>query len=253
MTSGDFHRVPIESIKLKREERQRSELEDIPNLADSISKRGLINPLTITRDHDLVAGECRLAAVKSLGWTHVSIQYVDELEESALKAIELEENIKRHALPWEDECLAIYDYFQIRRVEDPTFTQEDLEEAIGLDQTGISRRIMVGSALRAGNPKIRQAPKFSTAVGILERAKAREAEEAEEAFKRMLNPDRVRAPDPVLNLDFNEWVKTYDGPRFNFVHCDFPYGIESDGFNQGAAALHGGYVDRARGRTGAGR
>src|SRR5215471_1418614 len=56
----------------------------------------------------------------------------------------------------------------------------------------------------------------------------------------------VAEPEPILNLDFNQWVKTYEGPRFNFVHCDFPYGIEADTFNQGAAATHGGYVDTAR-------
>ena len=31
------------------------------------------------------------------------------------------------------------------------------------------------------------------------------------------------SPD-VLCDDFLEWARTYAGPRFNFVHCDFPYG-----------------------------
>ncbi|KKK69749.1 hypothetical protein LCGC14_2930910, partial [marine sediment metagenome] len=35
----------------------------------------------------------------------------------------------------------------------------------------------------------------------------------------------------ILNEDFRQWADRYTGPRFNFVHCDFPYGInlhESD-------------------------
>ncbi len=28
----------------------------------------------------------------------------------------------------------------------------------------------------------------------------------------------------VLHCDFLQWARTYAGPRFNFVHCDFPYG-----------------------------
>lgn len=28
----------------------------------------------------------------------------------------------------------------------------------------------------------------------------------------------------VLCADFIEWARTYSGPRFNFIHCDFPYG-----------------------------
>lgn len=29
---------------------------------------------------------------------------------------------------------------------------------------------------------------------------------------------------PVLNANFMDWIKTYEGPKFNLIHCDFPYG-----------------------------
>lgn len=40
-------------------------------------------------------------------------------------------------------------------------------------------------------------------------------------------------PEPqfILNLDFLDWIKTYSGPKFNVVHCDFPYGIDWESFN----------------------
>jgi len=44
-------------------------------------------------------------------------------------------------------------------------------------------------------------------------------------------------------MDFLEWISGIIVPRFNLIHCDFPYGIEADNFNQGAAAAHGGYLD----------
>lgn len=31
-------------------------------------------------------------------------------------------------------------------------------------------------------------------------------------------------PPSVIQCDFREWACKYSGPRFNFVHCDFPYG-----------------------------
>lgn len=31
-------------------------------------------------------------------------------------------------------------------------------------------------------------------------------------------------PDDVLQTDFIKWAANYAGPRFNFLHCDFPYG-----------------------------
>jgi hypothetical protein len=40
-------------------------------------------------------------------------------------------------------------------------------------------------------------------------------------------PARV---DQLLCADFNVWAPAYSGPQFNFLHIDFPYGIE---FNSG--------------------
>ena len=34
----------------------------------------------------------------------------------------------------------------------------------------------------------------------------------------------------LANADFHEWAADYSGPAFNFLHCDFPYGIN---FNKG--------------------
>jgi hypothetical protein len=56
-------------------------------------------------------------------------------------------------------------------------------------------------------------------------------------------PEPEVAPDSILNVDFKQWAMTYNGPKFNFIHCDFPYGINADKFNQGAAPTHGGYDD----------
>ena len=30
----------------------------------------------------------------------------------------------------------------------------------------------------------------------------------------------------ILHTSFLDWASTYSGPRFNFVHCDFPYGAQ---------------------------
>lgn len=32
-------------------------------------------------------------------------------------------------------------------------------------------------------------------------------------------------PEAILNAEFLDWVRTYSGPTFNFLHCDFPYGV----------------------------
>jgi ParB family chromosome partitioning protein len=247
MTSGHFRAVPIDSIIVNREERQRRELKDIPDLADSIRRLGLIHPIVITRDHVLVTGERRLAAHRSLGWTNINAQYQDEVDDYTLHAIELEENTKRKDISPQEQCLAVLKYFRYRRAEEPEFSQRDLADALGYKFGHISELLGGGREVEAGNPRVLEAKELSTIFGIVRRENERRDAEAQEQFRRLANiTPQIKDPDPILNLDFNEWVKTYDGPKFNFVHCDFPYGIESNSFNQGGADVHGGYVDTER-------
>lgn len=51
----------------------------------------------------------------------------------------------------------------------------------------------------------------------------------------------VPAPTlPVVLGDFAEWAPTYTGPKFNLIHCDFPYGISLgvSGHKTGSNAMH---------------
>lgn len=34
-------------------------------------------------------------------------------------------------------------------------------------------------------------------------------------------------PSPIHCTSFLDWAPTYDGPKFNFIHCDFPYGVNT--------------------------
>lgn len=243
MTSGTFTTIALDSINVNRAERQRRNLTNIHVLADSINRLGLIHPIVVTRDLDLVAGERRFEAARSLGWTHITCQYIDELDHPTRRAIELEENIKREALIWQDDARAVAEYHELRVSEEPGWTQESTAEALGLSGPTIAQKLQVARELRLGNQMVLDAPRYSTALGIVSRAESRKNEaEIASILKRPL-PAAEAAPDSILNADFNEWADTYDGPRFNFIHCDFPYGINANKFNQGSATLHGGYAD----------
>jgi hypothetical protein len=58
-------------------------------------------------------------------------------------------------------------------------------------------------------------------------------------------PLKAEAPKaPYLLADFREWAtQPWAGPKFNFIHCDFPYGINYDKHNGGATGLLGKYAD----------
>jgi ParB family chromosome partitioning protein len=88
--------VPITDIHIG--ERDRTDLGNIAELADSIKAVGLLHPIVITADGELVAGGRRLAAVQSLGWTETPVTVVDLTNASDVLRAELEENTCRKSL-----------------------------------------------------------------------------------------------------------------------------------------------------------
>lgn len=79
-------------------ERRREDMGDIRELADSIKKYGLLHPVVVDDQMRLVAGGRRLEALKLLGWEEVEVRSLGELTEKELRAIELEENLRRKDL-----------------------------------------------------------------------------------------------------------------------------------------------------------
>lgn len=86
--------VKIEDIKVKK--RVRRDLGDLTALKDSMHRYGLMNPITLNSDYELVAGERRLEAAKSLGWERINANVLDSNVDNIRQLeMELEENNQR--------------------------------------------------------------------------------------------------------------------------------------------------------------
>ena len=242
MTSGEFTAYPIESIFVDRATRQRREVTRVEEMAWSLQEIGQLQPIIVTRDGELKIGERRWTAAKSLGWTHIMVQFTDELDPARLKLMELEENIRREGLPWQDECAAVAEYHALRSAGDPEWNEVKTAEALGVSPDTVGNKLAVIAALKADNELVKSADKYSTALGITKRDSARRTA----SVLANLTPEVTAAQErsvPLRHADFIEWQRTYSGPKFNFIHCDFPYGVNADKHNQGAAKSHGGYAD----------
>lgn len=241
MTSGEFKSVPVDFIFVNREERQRRELKDIPQLAASIARVGLIHPPVIDRSGELRTGERRWNAVKSLGWDSIFVQFSDELTPAETQALELEENIARVGIEWKEECAAIAKYHSLRLEADPEWTDTQTADALGYETHTIQTKLAVARELSGGNARIEAAPKYSVARNIVKRTNARANASALDSISSVGAPQAKRAP--ILHEDFHDWSAAYTGNPYNFIHCDFPYGVGADDHAQGQAAAMGGYAD----------
>ncbi len=86
--------VKIDDIKIKK--RVRRDLGDLEALKDSLKQYGLMNPITLNSKYELVAGERRLEAAKSLGWERINAIVLDKnVDKLHQLEMELEENNQR--------------------------------------------------------------------------------------------------------------------------------------------------------------
>lgn len=262
-------------ITVERDSRQRRELIDIESLAESIRLRGQLQPVVITRDHVLVAGERRFTAISQLADRPVRCVYTDELDPNELKAIEFEENMKRLDLEWKDRCEAVLAYHELKLSMKPEWTNKDTAKSLVMSEQTIAYHMAVAREIRSGNQMVIDAPKYTTARGIVERKQQRaEASETEQLLAMaqakpkpkmttLVKPsDQVdveevidtdlqiigdleseRSTGFILNEDFKFWAETYTGPKFNLIHCDFPYGVGMHKSDQGSGDAHGSYED----------
>lgn len=256
MLSDDTRRIAIANITVDRADRQREKLLDIDELAASIAKNGLIHPIIIDRSYRLITGERRLCAISSLGHLDVLCRFVDNLSEVEKQILELEENIKRSDLGWKDlvKSMARIHTLYLQLDTDWTMTQtaEECNVAISL----VSMYLRIHSHF--SDERIAQASTVNEAYNIIKRRDNRAAGDALMELIELPSPSpslqvqtqqlaselpppspgEHRPPPPpaiitipppeetILEADFLEWAPRYSGKKFNFLHCDFPYGIE---------------------------
>lgn len=265
MTSGKFETIPIDSIYIDRENRQRRELNNIPELAASIRENGLINPIVVTRDYQLIAGERRYTAHKHLGWDQITVQYLEDMDEESLHLIELEENIRREDLSWQDHVAAVARYHELKKETQPSWSQDDTADALHMSRSNVTKHLLVKNAMDKGVEEVIEAPRFSTAANFAARRAERQktavlrdlrqtslptsaesdvvTEEGVEALTQSAEPVSTRRAN-ILNTDFMHWSKEIQEVPFNLIHCDFPYGVNAgDTSGYSSAKSHGGYKD----------
>ena len=273
MLSGNVQSVPLSRISLGA--RQRQNLGDITNLAQSLAADGQLNPIVITPDFVLVAGERRYTAAQQLGWTSILAHFTTDLTPAQAHKLELEENVRRKALDWKEQTFAIHDYHQFAVRENPEWTQAQTAAALGISDGHLTANLAVARALHSNVDLVINADTFSVARGVVERLTERAKASQLNDFDTLLanarpkptvanatphtSPRDESAPatqhlplddEPadarLLNTTFEEWLESRpaNAPRFNFIHCDFPYGINYNKHAGGATDKHGGYADR---------
>ena len=166
----------IDIDKIVVGDRIRKDFGDIRELAEDIGENGLINPPTVNKEYVLLAGERRLRACKSLGWTQIEVHMLDTKDEAHDLAVEMSENNMRR-----------------------NFTGSELAE-------GIRRQMAIESEKAKERSGVRTDLRQTFATGESGRARDKAAEQfgisGEQARKTLYVADNANLLDPA---DFADW------------------------------------------------
>ncbi|ATP42312.1 nucleoid occlusion protein [Solibacillus sp. R5-41] len=142
MASEEVVKIPIEKIIPNRyQPRTVFDDERIEELARTIHTHGVIQPIVIRPisdqpgNYEIIAGERRYRAMKSLQWTDVPA-IVRNLNDRETASIALIENLQREELTAIEEALA---YQQL--LEMHSLTQEALAQRLGKGQSTVANKL----------------------------------------------------------------------------------------------------------------
>lgn len=93
-------KVPIDNIKVNQG-RRKTNPEKVAELAESIKEIGLLNPIAISNNYDLIAGLHRLEACKLLNYAEIEVNIVS-LDGLLAELAEIDENLIREELHYID-------------------------------------------------------------------------------------------------------------------------------------------------------
>lgn len=151
------NKIPIKQILVR--DRLRQEKGDVESLAASINRIGLIHPPLLSvldppidgKTHRLVAGERRFLAMEKLGWTEIPYTTREQLSDDELFEIELEENVKRKDMTWQEHTLSIAKIHKLKChknwAEGQRWAIRETSEMLGIPRADIGFMLMVAKEL----------------------------------------------------------------------------------------------------------
>jgi site-specific DNA-methyltransferase (adenine-specific) len=170
--------MKVKLTEIKVGDRQRKIVRDLDKMALSLEKYNLIHPIIVDRPTmELIAGYRRLEAAKLIKWEEIEVTFRDEASPLQRKEIELEENLMRLDLTWQEQAKARFELDVLKKklygsaVFDPEgWSTEDTANAIGESHSILLKDLMLAKAMEV-LPELTKMKTKTDALNLLKREK----------------------------------------------------------------------------------
>jgi DNA modification methylase len=227
-------------------DRVRKDFGNLDELCNSITSVGLIQPIVLSRELVLIAGERRLRALKKIGVTILPhgklFIFNDEQDKLKLQAMEIEENVKRKELSWQETILAkkrLLEVMQtIHGVARPGYPSRSDQLGITSSGFGINK---LAALLGESNAQTSKDIELATLIEQVPQLRAAETKEAARrqvslamtvataTQQQALNPPKTDQKWELFPGDFVNNVNNIEDNSIDFIIVDPPYGEDIQG------------------------
>lgn len=231
--------IPLDEVVVPSERYRKSfDQEDLDKLARSILEVGLLHPPVLRNANELVAGESRYRALCLLRDRGETITHIGEgvaagampfvifedLSDLKARQIELEENLIRAQLSWQDEASATAEFHALKKTEDPIHTLEKTAKEIGSYSKQVRNRIALAKNLH--RPEVKAARTEKDAIRTLRNSLERDmTKQLNKALPKRKSPHQVEVVDALVGL------ASLPSETFSVIVTDPPWGIGADKFH----------------------
>lgn len=230
-------KIIIDLVNVNRE-RLREDNGDLEALAESLTKFGQLEPIILDKSNNLIAGFRRYSAARMCGWREIEVAYQGELSELQAREIELEENVQRKDMTWQEKVNALAELDKLKSIDNPNWTQAQTGAVAGVARQRVNEAIQL-SKMMALFPEIAEAKSLAQANSWMQA-------KAGLVTRRMDVDASVEYLDiePKLILgDSVEVIKTLPDKFIDAIITDPPFGIDYDRRSEGEVGTLSSYTD----------
>src|SRR5882762_6061462 len=241
--------ILIADIKVDARERQRIDVAgegtgSLENLAKSIQEYGLLEPILLDNQNNLVAGFRRLTASIMLGHDKIRYERLGVIDPVRAQEIELEENIRRHNLNWQEESKAVTRIHQMKMAADPNWSADKTAEALDMSRRKVFNSLELSKAVDEF-PDVARADTQAGAMMRLGQIKQLEQRKTDakvrvQAEEMGMKPKTTAA---VINSDALHLLKQIQDGMFDMAMTNPPYGVDIESVFIGERTI---YEDAAK-------
>lgn len=243
----------VRTTEINVPRRFREDLGDLDELIESIQSYGVLQPITLNGNMELMAGGRRFEAATRAGVEWIPALIRDTDDELDLREIELIENVHRKDFSWNEKVQLTQHIHNLLEEKHGQWTQKQTAEVINRSPAGVYRHLELANALQIvpdlGNCKSEDEA-FKAWKKAQERAQVSKLRELQE--QKFADPDtQETAPTDETETERNkrriyqyahdhyrigdafegmqeliDYYKGRGGSMIRFIECDPPYAID---------------------------